>query len=170
MGNVSVTDPDCQESRPGFLFSDRAWPLKAGVALSLFALLGARASREIREVQPEIEDGVLRIDQVRGKSIHVWASKVLALRSDGFELATTVGPFHVVSAGPPPGVGQYVSLVGEFVEPRCMATREVRVNAGYRWKRGLNYSLSGLTVVAFLWIVRKRFRFRPSGGLFRSRY
>ena len=170
MGNVSVTDLDCQESAPGFLFSDRAWPLKVGVAFSLFALLCARASREIGEIQPEIEDGVVRMERVRGVTIRAWARKVLAVSDDGFDIGTKVGPIHVTSALPAPEVGQFVSIVGEFVRPRLLAARAVQVNTGYLWKRGLNYGLSTATVLVFLWIVRKRFRWRPSGGLLRSRY
>jgi hypothetical protein len=170
MANVTVTDRDCQETRPGLLFSDRAWPLKMGLALALFALLCGRASREISELQPEIEEGAIRIDHVRGSLIHVWARRVLTVTADGFDIDTKIGPFHVTSPFPAPTVGQYVSVVGEFVEPRHLAARGVQVNAGYLWKRGTNYGLSAATVLVFLWIVRKRFRWRPGGGLLRSRY
>jgi hypothetical protein len=170
MENVSVTDRDCQETPLGFLFSDRAWPLKMALALAVFALLGHRASREISELQPEIEEGAVRIDHVRGRSIHVWAREVLRVTSDGFDIDTKIGPFHITCALPAPQVGQYVSLVGEFVEPRRLVAREVQVNPGYPWKRGANYGLSAVTVLAFLWIVRRRFRWSLSGGLLRSRY
>lgn len=170
MGNVSVTDPDCQESRPGALFSDRLWALKLGGALALFGYLCHRSATEISELQPDIEAGAIQSDRLRGLTIRAWAYKVLAITGDGFDIQTSVGPFHVTSSTPPPRVGGYVSILGEFVEPRHLVARRVQDNPGYLWKRGLNYGLSSLTVVVFLWMVRRRFRWRPWEGMFRSRY
>jgi len=151
-------------------FSDRGWALKMGLALALFALLCGRAHREIGELHPEIEHGALLMDPVRGKTIHAWAHPVLAVTPDGFDIDTKAGPFHVTARHPFPSVGQYVTVIGEVVAPRHFAASAVQVNEGYRWKRGLNYGLSSVTVLAFLWLIRKRFRWRLSEGLFRGRY
>jgi hypothetical protein len=165
-----VTDPDCQETRPGFLFSDRAWPFKLGIAIALFAALCGRAHREIGGLHPEIESGAVAIENVRGKTIHAWALPILGATGDGFDVETKVGPFHVTWPSPAPAPGQYVTLTGTIVEPRHVVASAIRVNTGYRWKRGLNYGLSSATVLAFLWIVRRRFRWRLSEGLLRGRY
>src|SRR5207249_1101138 len=99
--------------------------------------------RELSVLHPEIERGALSIEQVRGKTINVWAHKVLAVRGDGFDVETKVGPFHVTWAQPP-SPGDYVTLRGTFVEPRHLVASAIQINTGYRWKRGLNYGLSSV--------------------------
>ena len=165
-----MTDPDCQEARPGILFSDGGWPLKLGIALGLFALLCNRAHREIGELHPRIESGAVGMEGVRGRILHAWAKRVLGAGGDGFDVDTDVGPFHVTWPHSRPEPGEFVTFTGTIVEPRHVVASAVQINTGYYWKRGLNYALSSVTVLAFLWVVRKRFRWRPSAGLFRSRY
>jgi hypothetical protein len=169
-GNVSVTDSDCQEQRPGPLFSDRGWALKLGLTVGIFAILSHQADRRISEIHPDLRLGASSVELVRGKTIHGWARKVLAVTPDGFDVETSVGPFHVTYPDPGPRVGDYVSFVGEIVALRHVVASGIQINTGYLWKRGLNYGLSSVTVLAFLWIVRRRFRWKLSEGLFRSRY
>jgi len=165
-----VTDSDCQETRTGLVFSDRYWISKLALAAGAFALLCHRAETEIGDFRPEIEAGALGTPLVQDKTVHAWARTVLAITADGFDIDTKVGPIHVVSAPPSPSPGDSVSVVGRISGPRQVVASAVQVEEGYLWKRGLNYGLSSLTVLAFLWIVRKRFRGRLSQGLFRARY
>ena len=152
------------------LFSDRLWTLKLGLALVIFSLLCHWAEQDLGEIHPKIEAGALDLPELQGKSVHVGAHTVLAVTMDGFEVESNVGPFHVSSTTPAPQVGDSVSFVGRFAGPRRVVASAVHVEEGYLWKRGLNYGISSLTVLLFLWIVKKRFRWRLSEGLFRSRY
>lgn len=167
-----MTDPDCQDSRPGFLFSDRCWLLKLGLALGILSLLCARAPREIAAITPSVEDGVLDFEHARDKKMMAWTIRVHAVSPEGFDAVTKAGPVHVSTRGltPIPVPGQVVSVVGRFVEPRRIEATLIRLDDHHELNRGLNYGLSSLTVLGFLFLVRRRFRVRLREGLFRSRY
>ena len=174
-----MTDRDCQEKSfdsdkpPGPLFSDRFWVFKLGLAVGAFALLCRQSDRQIGDLFPETEYAAAISDAYRGKAIHAWAHKVLAVSDDGFDFETKAGPVHVTPSPPSPlspKPGDFVSFVGRIVAPKRVVASVLRIEKGYIWKRGLNYGVSILTVLAFLWIVRRRFRWRMSEGLFRSRY
>lgn len=152
------------------MLSDRFWGLKLALALGLFALLCRQAQGEFGKLHPDLEAAAADIREIRGKTVHVWAHPVLALVPDGFEIGSDVGAFHVRSPSPAPRVGDRVSLVATVLGPRRLAASRVKVEDGYFWKRGLNYGLSSLTLLAFLWMARKRYQFRLSEGLLRSRY
>lgn len=169
-GNVSVTDSDCQEKRPGILLDDRLWTVKLGLALGLLALLCGRAAREIGELYPDVDLLGGGFDHHRGKTVHAWAKPVLAARPDGFEIETRNGPLLVTGFPLAVRPDDRVSFTGRVVGPRHVAASVARINESFLWKRGLNYGLSSVTVVAFLWLVRRRFRWRLSEGVFRSRY
>lgn len=182
-----MTDPDCQESRPdgaaeasaasarrrpGILFSDRAWTLKLALTVVILSILCSRARREIPDVLPSVEDGILAYERTRGKPILTWATTVISVSGEGFEVDSKAGRFQVtpVVRQPLPLPGQLVTLGGRFVEPRRFEATTVRIEDGFGLKRGLNYALSSVTVLVFLFLVRRRFRIRLREGLFRSRY
>jgi len=167
-----VTDPDCQDSRPGLLFSDRGWLVKLGLALAILSLLCARARWEVAAITPSVEDGVLDFGHARDKAMMAWTIRVQAVSPEGFDAVSTAGPLHISTHGlkPVPAPGQLVSVAGRFVEARRIEATLIRLEDGYALNRGLNYGLSSLTVLGFLFLARKRFRVRLREGLFRSRY
>jgi hypothetical protein len=151
------------------MFSDRWWIAKAAVALLLLAGLCARADRTLREIHPDVEQAAFFTDELRNKTIIVWGRKVLSRDAAGFEIDTKVGPVRVLTPEPPP-LGEVISAVTRPTGPRTLTATSLQINAGWAWKRPLNYILSVLTVLAYLWIVRGRFRWRIEEGVFRSRY
>jgi hypothetical protein len=168
--NVSVTPSACQDAPRRSLFSDRLWIVKLGLAVGLFAFLCRRSEEEISDLVPEIEVAVAETTTHLKKPVHVWAHEVLAVSSDGFDVRTKAGPVHVVSSFPPPKPGDYVTFAGQIDAPKRVVASAVRIENGYLWKRGLNYGISSLTVLVFLWFARRTFRWKMSTGLFRSRY
>lgn len=152
------------------LFSDRFWTIKVLLAAGLFGWLCSRADRELSELRPMIESTAGPIEGHRGKGVSFWAKRVLAVRPDGFDVQSKVGPIHIVAASPYPKAGDYVSAVGRIVERRRIEATATYVNQTYLWKRGLTYGVSVATVLAYLWLIRRRFRWRASEGIFRSRY
>ena len=169
-GNVSVTDPACQGARAGWLFNDHFWFVKLGLAIGLFALLCRRSKEEVADILPPAEVAVNDSAELRGKMVHAWALRVAGVTEDGYDVETYAGPVHLVDSSSRPSAGDYVSFYARIAGPRRVVATFVRIEAGYFWKRGLNYGLSALTVLVFLWIVRRHFRWRLSEGLFRSRY
>jgi hypothetical protein len=151
------------------MFSDRWWIAKVAAALLLLAALCARADRAIREIHPDVERVALFTDELRTKSIILWGKKVLSRDAAGFEIDTKVGPVRVLTPEPPP-VGEVISAVTQPTGPRTLTATSLQINAGWKWKRPLNYTISVLTVLAYLWIVRDRFKWRIEQGVFRSRY
>jgi len=171
-GNVSVTDPDCQGPPPSLLFSDRAWLLKLVVAIGLLSFLCDRGRAAVAELHPSIQEAVLNFEKFRGKLLLTWAQRVLSITPSGFDLETRAGIIHVVSppGQPVPVPGQKVTIAGRLTEPRRLEASLVRLEDAYELNRGLNYALSSVTVLGFLYLIRRRFRVRLREGLFRSRY
>jgi len=151
------------------MFSDRGWILKAAAALGLLAWLCADARRRIAVEHPEIERVALFTEALRGREFHLWARRVHALEPTGFQVNSSVGPMHILSSLRP-AVGDRVSVVARATGPRTLEAISVQVNEGFAWKRPLNYVVSILTLIGFLWIVRGRFRWRIHEGVLRSKY
>jgi hypothetical protein len=151
------------------MFSDRWWIAKAAAALLLLAGLCTRADRTLREIHPDVEQVALFTDELRNKTIILWGKRVLSRDAAGFEVDTKVGPVRVLTPEPPPE-GVVISAVTRPTGPRLLTATSLQINAGWAWKRPLNYILSVLTVLAYLWIVRGRFRWRIEEGVIRSRY
>ncbi len=151
------------------MFSDRWWIAKAGVALLLLAGLCSRADRTLRDIHPDVERVALFTEDLRNKTIILWGKRILSRDATGFEVDTKVGPVRVLTPEPPPE-GEVISAVTQPTGPRTLRALSLQINAGWTWKRPLNYAISVLTVLAYLWIVRGRFRWRIEEGVFRSRY
>ncbi len=151
------------------MFSDRGWILKAAAALLLFSLVCTLSGRLLDELHPEVESVAVFTDEMRAKTIGLQGKKVLRSDPEGFEIPSRLGPIRILFPHPPP-VGEYVSLIGRPVGPRTLATSAVQRNAGWGWKRPLNYVVSVLVVIAYGWSVRDRFRWRIPEGVFRGRF
>lgn len=151
------------------MFSDRLWILKAAAALGLLAGLCTWTRRDLSARHPDIERVALHGDALRHHTFHLWAKQVLAADASGFQVDTYVGPMRIATATPPP-VGAFVSIAARPTGPRTLEAVNLNVHSGYVWKRTANYALSVLTVLAYLWIIRRRFRWRIHEGVFRGRY
>jgi len=151
------------------MFSDRFWILKLAVAAGLLGMLGLRSRKALEKEQPEIERVALFSDQLRDRTVYVSNKGVMALDATGIQIDTRVGPMHLRTAERP-AVGSTISAIVRPIGPREMEVIRVKVNEGYGWKRSLNYVISIITVLVYLWLVRRRFRWAPEGGVFRSRY
>lgn len=151
------------------MFSDRGWILKAAGALLLFSLVCTRSQELLDEFHPEVERVAMFTDDLRSKTIGLLGKKVLRSDPEGFEIGSRVGPIRVLFPHPP-SEGEYVSLIGRPVGPRTLETSALQRNAGWGWKRPLNYVVSVLVVIAYGWSVRDRFRWRIPEGVFRGRF
>ena len=151
------------------MFSDRLWILKLAAAVGLLAWLSHDARRALQEYHPDLERVVLHSGQLRDRLISVANRQVVSVDSTGGQILTEVGPMHLRTAEKLV-VGQTVTAIVRPVGPRRLEAIRLEVNEGFRWKRALNYAVSALTVVVYLWLVRRRFRWAPEAGVFRSRY
>jgi hypothetical protein len=151
------------------MFSNRWWVLKLALALAFFALVFQLGGNRMAQAHPELERIAVYTDDVRDKTFALIGRKVIAADAAGFEIGSRVGPIRVLTPHPPPA-GAYVSLIGRATAPRTLTASSLQINAGWAWKRPLNYALSIFVVVAYLWIVRDRFRWRIPEGVFRGRY
>lgn len=151
------------------MFSDRWWIAKAAAALLLLAGLCRRADRGLEELHPDVERVALFTDDLRNKTVILWGRKVLSRDATGFEIDTRVGPVRILTTEAP-AAGQYISAVARPVAARTLQATTLQINAGWNWKRPLNYAISVLTLLAYLWIIRGRFRGRIEEGVLRSRY
>ena len=151
------------------MFSDRLWSLKLAVAAGLLALLSLHARKALGERQPEIEQVALFSDQLRDRTLYVSNNTVTAVDDTGVRIDTRVGPMHLRTTERP-AVGSIISALVRPIGPREMEVIRFKVNEGFHWKRAINYGVSVLTVVAYLWLIRRRFRWNPAAGVLRSRY
>lgn len=151
------------------MLSDRFWFLKLALAAGLFAFLCRWAQSDISSVEPDVETALYDFEHVRGKPVYMWAKQVLTKQEGRFTVGTRVGPFEVLSPLQPQ-VGDHVIVVGRITGPRTVTAHGARVMDGYLWKRPLNYGLSAVTLVVYLWLIRRRFRWTPERGLFRGRF
>ena len=150
------------------LFSDRLWIAKLALAACLFVWMCHFAQARISDLHPKVSRVAVFGDSMRGRRVSVSAREVLGHAPDGFDIETDVGPMRILTPERP-AQGTLVTVVGLVAgKGRIEATR-VQVNEGWEWKRPLNYGVSVATVLVFLWLVRRRFRWRLSEGLFRSR-
>jgi hypothetical protein len=150
------------------MFSDRLWILKAATALGLLALLCTYSHRKLSDRFPQVELLALS-DSLRGHVFHLAGHRVLAADARSFQIATSVGPMRLLTPTPPP-VESYVTCNARAVGIRTLEVVDLFVHSGYGWKRPLNYGISVLTVIGYLWLVRRRFRWQPEEGVLRSRY
>jgi len=151
------------------MFSDRLWLLKAAAAVGLLSLVCNLSHQDITRRQPPMERLAISWEDHREKTFHQTAQRVQAADGQGFQIATTVGPMRLLTNMPPP-VGSFVTFNARPVGPRTLQILALDVHSGYAWKRPLNYVISILTVLGFLWLIRARFRWRPEAGFIRSRY
>lgn len=151
------------------MFSDRWWLLKAASALLLLAAVCSGSHALFADLHPELERVAVFTENLRTKTLPLTGRKVIASDASGFEIGSRVGPIRVLTSTPPPA-GVYVSFIGRPVGPRTLAAATVLINAGWAWKRPLNYAVSILVVIGYGWAVRDRFRWRIQDGVFRSRY
>jgi hypothetical protein len=151
------------------MFSDRWWIVKAAGALLLLAGLCRRADRVLQELHPDVERVAIFSDELRDKTVILWGRKVLSRDAAGFEIDTRVGPVRILTPEAPPA-GEYISAVARPVATRTLAAVKLQISSGWGWKRPLNYGISVLTLLAYLWIIRGRFRWKIEEGVLRSRY
>ncbi len=151
------------------MFSDRLWILKFVLAVGLLAALSHQARRTLQDHYPDIERVALFSEQILDRRLFIANEPVLAVDATGIRIPTRVGPMHLRTAETP-AVGQIISATARPVGPRELEVINLEVNEGFRWKRALTYIISVLTVIAYLWLVRRRFRWAPEAGVFRSRY
>lgn len=151
------------------MFSDRLWILKAAAALGLLSLLCTVSHRKLSARFPQVERVALDPDALRGRVFHLQGQQVRSADAQGFEVGTSVGPLRLLTPTPPPA-GSFVTVNARAVGLRTLEVVEMNVHSGYRWKRPLNYAISILTVIGYLWLVRRRFRWQPEDGVIRSRY
>jgi hypothetical protein len=151
------------------MFSDRGWIIKLAAAAGLIAGLCWMAHWRIADEYPPVDRLAYEGEALKGRTIFLWGRRVEAQDPAGFQIATSLGPIRVLS-GVHPAVGEYVSVVARATGPRTLEAVRLQVSQGFVWKRSLTYVVSILTVIAYLWIVRRRFRWRIHEGVFRSRY
>jgi hypothetical protein len=151
------------------MFSDRGWILKAAAALGLLAWLNWDTQRRLGNEFPPLERLAVFTEDLRHRQFHLWAKRVEALDPTGFQIRSSAGPIHIVTPVRPE-LGDHVSVSGRATGPRTLEATSLRINQGYAWKRPLNYAVSVVTLIAYLWFVRRRFRWRPHEGIFRGRY
>lgn len=151
------------------MFSNRFWLLKAAVVLLLFAALGTASHRLLERLHPQVEQIAVFREDLRDKTIILWGRKVLTADAAGFEINTRVGPIRVLTPTPPP-VGVYISTIARPTGTRTLTASSVQINAGWAWKRPLNYVLSILVVIGYVWSIRRLFRWRIGDGVLRGRY
>src|SRR5204863_9982517 len=125
--------------------------------------------RRLEQLRPSLERLAVFTEDLRDTTVILWGRKVLSADAAGFEVGSRVGPMRVLTAQPPP-VGAYVSAVTRPTGTRTLTASSVQINAGWGWKRPLNYALSALVVLVYLWSIRDRFRWSIEDGVFRSRY
>jgi hypothetical protein len=63
-----------------------------------------------------------------------------------------------------------VTVVARPAGHRTVEALRLQVNEGFAWKRPLNYAVSVLVVIGYLWLVRRRFRWRIEEGVLRGKY
>jgi hypothetical protein len=151
------------------MFTDRWWILKAASTLLLFGVVSARSGNTLSEQHPVLESTALLTDELRGKTLTFWGKRVLSADATGFEISSRIGPIRVLTPNPPP-VGAYVSAITRPTGTLTLTASSVQINAGFVWKRPLNYVLSILVVIGYLWSVRRLFRWRIQDGVFRGIY
>jgi hypothetical protein len=151
------------------MFSDRLWILKAAAALGLLSLLCNVVHRDLAARFPQVEKVALHPESLRGHVFHLSGQRVQIADGQGFQIATQVGPIRLLTPTPPPA-GAYVTVNARAVGVRTLEVVDMSVHSGYGWKRPLNYAVSILTVIGYLWLIRRRFRWRPEDGVIRSRY
>jgi len=151
------------------MFSDRGWLLKAAAALGLLALVLAHSRRRISIEFPRIEQMAFFNESLRDHSVYLWGYQVRAVEATGFQINTGVGPMHVLSTHPV-SVGEYVTVIARPVGHRTVEARRLQVNEGFVWKRPLNYAVSVVVLIGYLWLVRRRFRWRIQDGVLRGKY
>ena len=151
------------------MFSDRLWLLKAAAAVGLLSLVCTVSHQDITLRQPPVERVALSWEALRDRTFHNIAERVLAADDRSFQFKTQVGPMRILTDSPPP-VGSYVSFNARPVGPRTLQALALDVHSGYTWKRPLNYVISILTLLGYLWLIRKRFSWKPEQGFFRGRY
>jgi len=151
------------------MFSDRGWLLKVGAALGLLAWLCLDARRRTAAEHPDVERVAVFTEALREHSVYLWAKPVLDVEPTGFQINTQVGPVHILSTRQP-RVGEVVSIIARPTGPRTLEALSLQFNEGFGWKRALNYGVSIITLLGYLWIIRRRFRWRIHEGVFRSRY
>jgi len=151
------------------MFSDRLWILKAATALGLLALLCGQSHLQLAERSPQVELVALSPDSFRGHVFHLAGQRVVAADARSFQIGTSVGPLRLLTPTPPP-VESYVTINARAVGIRTLEVVDLFVHSGYAWKRPLNYGISILTVIGYLWLVRRRFRWQPQNGVIRGRY
>jgi hypothetical protein len=151
------------------MFSDRLWLLKAAAAVGLLSLVCTLSHQDITSRQPPMERVALSWEALRDRTFHQTAQRVLAADDRSFQLNTLVGPMRLLTDSPPPA-GSYVTFKARPVGPRTLQVLALDVHSGYEWKRPLNYIVSILTVLGYLWLVRRRFKWNPEQGFFRGRY
>ena len=151
------------------MFSDRFWLLKIALAAGVFVLLCRAARRDFHVLTPDVGRTTDESDRLKGRRVYIWAMRVTAIHEDGFSFQSKAGPIRMISSLQPE-VGDRIHAVARVAGPKLVEGERVRVMVGYAWKRGLNYGLSALCVLVYLWLIRRRFRWNPEAGLFRSRY
>jgi hypothetical protein len=151
------------------MFSDRGWLIKVAATLGLLALVLNVSRRRINIEYPHIERMAFFDESMRDRRVFLWGYKVRALDATGFQINTWVGPMHVLSAHPV-AVGDYVTVIARPAGHRSVEALRLQVNEGFGWKRPLNYAVSVLVLIGYLWLVRRRFRWRIQDGVLRGKY
>ena len=151
------------------MFSDRLWILKLVAAAGLLALLSQHARKALQEYQPDLERAAYFTQQLRNRVLTVANQPVIASDPTGVEIMTPVGPMHLRTTEKLE-VGSTVSAIVRPIGLRQLEVVRIGVNEGYQWKRAATYIISILAVLAYFWVIRRRFRWAPEAGVFRSRY
>src|SRR5689334_13904046 len=139
------------------LFSDRWWAVKLAAALLFLAAVCTASADLMEDLHPLAERTALFPDTIKDKTILILGKKVIASDAEGFVYQSHVGPLRVLTPTTPPPVGEFVSAVTRPVGPRTLRASFVQINAGWAWKRPLNYAISILVVLAFLYHHRRLF-------------
>ncbi len=151
------------------MFSDRGWLLKAATALGLLAVVLTVSRRRISAEYPRIEQMAFFNESLRDRHVFLWGYKVRAVEAAGFQVDSAVGPMHVLWTQPV-AVGDCVTVIARPAGHRTVEALRLQVNEGFAWKRPLNYLLSVLVLIGYLWLVRRRFRWRIQDGVLRGKY
>jgi hypothetical protein len=149
------------------LFSDRGWVWKVAAALLAFSWCCHDSQRALSKLHAQAEDAALKPERHLGMECYAWAHTVLSADSSGFEIRTKAGPVRVEGLRAEPG--QVVSVRGRVAGPRLIRADRLHVNDGYAWKRGLNYALSIIVVLAVAASFRRRWRCSAREGVLRER-
>ena len=117
------------------------------------------------EIRPSILECIETGDRFAGNEVYLGAVRVLEVSADSSELRVMekTTPVRILQPSIQAGVGDRISVRGDYVPPDAIQARRAIRHEGYVWKRTSMYVLS---VGALLFLASLLLqRYRPRRGL-----